>query len=360
MFEKTDLFEAGKLGYMTYRIPGIVVTNQGTVLAYCAARKDDIGDWADIDIAMRRGPDGGKAWEPMLILASEGTSTADNPVAIIERDSDTIHFLYQVDYDRCYYMSSEDDGVTFSKPTEITSVFEEFRSEYDWNVIAPGPGHGIQLKSGRLLVPVWLSDGGEWHRPSCVSTIYSDDHGKTWHRGEIVASHNDATADGQLIFNPNETIAEELSDGRVMLNIRNECMAQRRLVSFSGDGATEWSKPEFDQELFEPVCMGSITHLKSEKAEYENLFVFANPNSGDSDRKNLTVRLSYDEGRSWPVARVLDPGIAGYSDLAAAGDGTIYCLYERGGFEENMHHNLFVTLAKFDLEWLMEKQGGLS
>jgi sialidase-1 len=292
----------------------------------------------------------------MRIVAEEGTSTTDNPVAIIERDRDTIHFLYQVDYARCYYMCSEDDGISFSEPTDITSVFEGFRSEYDWNVIAVGPGHGIQLKNGRLLVPVWLSEGGELHRPSCVSTIYSDDNGKTWHRGEIVTSHDDVTADGQTVINPSETIAEELSDGRVMLNIRSECMAQQRLVSFSDDGATGWSKPEFDPELFEPICMGSITHMKHEKAEYENLFIFANPNSGNNLRKNLTVRLSYDEGRSWPVSRVLDPDIAGYSDLAVARDGTIYCLYERGGLNENMFHNLFVTLTKFDLEWLLEKE----
>jgi sialidase-1 len=333
-----------------------VVTNHGTILAYCAARKSDIGDWADIDVAVRRGPDGGKTWESMKILAQEGTSTADNPVAIIENERDTIHFLYQVDYARCYYMSSDDDGISFSEPADITPVFEEFRSEYDWNVLAPGPGHGIHLKSGRLLVPVWLSDGGEWHRPSCVSTIYSDDRGKTWHRGDIVTFHGDTTADGQVINNPSETIAEELNDGRVMLNIRNECVAQRRLISFSNDGATGWSQPEFDTELFEPACMGSITHMKHKRAEYENLFIFANPNSGDSDRRNLTVRLSYDEGRSWPVARVIDPGIAGYSDLAATGDGRIYCLYERGGMNENVYHNLFLTLVQFDLEWLLEKQ----
>ena len=174
---KMDLFVAGEDGYATYRIPGIVVTQRGTILAYCAARKDGIGDWADIDIALRRSLDGGRSWLPRQILVDAGTATADNPTAIVDRKTGAVHFLYQVNYARCFYMRSDDDGQTFTPAVDITSVFEQFRREYDWNVIAPGPGHGIQLENGRLLVPVWLSTGGRSHRPSCMSVIYSVDHG---------------------------------------------------------------------------------------------------------------------------------------------------------------------------------------
>ena len=224
---KTDLFVAGEDGYATYRIPGIVVTQRGTILAYCAARKDGIGDWADIDIALRRSLDGGRSWLPRQILVDAGKATADNPTAIVDRKSGAVHFLYQVNYARCFYMRSDDDGQTFTPAVDITSVFEQFRPEYDWNVIAPGPGHGIQLENGRLLVPVWLSTGGRSHRPSCVSVIYSDDRGATWHRGEVVAKHSKA------IPNPSETVAVQLRDGRVMLNIRNESGRYRRLIAFS-------------------------------------------------------------------------------------------------------------------------------
>ena len=350
---KTLLFAAGEDGYAVFRIPGIVVTSKGTVLAYCVGRKTP-GDWADIDIFVRRSTDGGKTWEPRKKLGDLGTSTVDNPTAIVDRKTGAVHMLYQIDYARAYYMRSDDDGRTFSEPVEITSVFEEFRDEYDWNVIAPGPGHGIQLNNGRLVVPVWLSTGGHRHRPSIVSVIYSDDHGRTWHRGDVVVRTDEE------FVNPSETVAVELTDGRVMLNIRNENTNHRRLVSYSDDGATKWTKPVFDESLFEPICFGSIQRLSAKPYASKNRILFVNPNSGSRARRNLTVRLSYDEGQSWPVQMVLEPGIAGYSDLAVGHDGSIYCLYERGGLGGNHYHTEGVTVAKFSLEWLTDGQDTLS
>jgi sialidase-1 len=345
--EKTSLFEAGEDGYAVFRIPGIVVTAQGTVLAYCVGRKTP-GDWADIDIFLRRSTDGGATWEPRKQLGDAGTSTVDNPTAIVDRKTDAVHMLYQIDYARCYYIRSDDDGKTFSDPVDITPVFEEFRREYDWNVIAPGPGHGIQLTGGRLIVPVWLSTGGHRHRPSIVSVVYSDDHGGSWHRGDVVVRTD------EQFKNPSETVAVELTDGRVMLNIRNECEQHRRLVSFSADGATEWTKPVFDETLFEPICFGSTQRFSTQAEDTANRILFVNPNSGSRARQNLTVRLSYDEGKSWPVQKVLEPGIAGYSDLAVGPDGSIYCLYERGGLGGNHYHTQGVWVAKFSLDWLTD------
>jgi len=153
-------------------------------------------------------------------------------------------------------MTSTDDAATFSKPVDITGTFERCRDEYEWKVIATGPGHGTQLDNGRLIVPVWLSDGtgGHAHRPSIVSVIYSDDHAKTWQRGDVVVRHPE-------LKNPSETLAVQLSDGRVMLNIRNESSEHRRAVSYSNNGATGWTAPVFHNELVEPVCMGSMTRL---------------------------------------------------------------------------------------------------
>jgi sialidase-1 len=249
-------------------------------------------------------------------------------------------------------MRSDDDGKTFSKPTEITATFEKFRPEYQWKVIATGPGHGIRLTSSRLLVPVWLSlsTGGNAHHPSCVATIYSDDDGKTWNRGDIVAKNTADTPD------PNETTAAQLSDGRVMLNMRSESPKNRRLVSTSPNGSTGWSKPEYDEGLFEPICFASLLALPGDG----NRVLFANPDSsttvatkpGHKPRRNLTVRLSNDGGMHWPIAKVLEPGIAGYCDLAAGSEGTIYCLYERGGLKDQMYHTQYLCLAKFTVNWL--------
>jgi sialidase-1 len=104
--------------------------------------------------------------------------TYNNPVLIADKDG-TVHMLFCLEYERCFYQRSEDDGLTWSKPTEITSAFAAFKKDYDWKVLATGPNHSIQLKNGRLVVPVWLSTGtgGNAHRPSVTATIYSDDQG---------------------------------------------------------------------------------------------------------------------------------------------------------------------------------------
>ena len=206
-FESIDLFQAGKGGYALYHIPGIVVTANGTVLAWCEARQKG-GDWDQIEILLRRSNDDGKTWSDAtkfpdvpgpkpknpFALRVKGVKETDvtynNPVLIAGRDG-TVHGLFCLEYMRSFYIRSVDDGVTWSTPVEITPTFEKFRPAYDWKVLATGPDHGIQLKNGRLIVPVWLSTGtgGNAHRPSMTATVYSDDQGKTWNVGERRAQH---------------------------------------------------------------------------------------------------------------------------------------------------------------------------
>ena len=366
--EKIDVFEANTLGYAHFRIPGIVVTPKGTLLAYCEARKSTRGDWGTIDIFLRRSTDGGKTWQPArkIVTPPPGANknpvalkqnlgaaheiTVNNPVAIVDSKTGAIHFLYCIEYGRCFYMRSDDDGKTFCEPVEITSVFEEFRPEYEWKVLATGPGHGIQLQNGRLVVPIWLSTGtgGHAHRPSCVSTIYSDDAGKSWKRGEIVVRDPNPK-------NPSETVVVQLADGRVMLNIRHESRPNGRGVSISTDGATGWSSMRFDPQLPEPICMGSIVRLTLASKSKKNRILFANPhNFENTERKNLTVKLSDDEGDTWTVAKSLEPGLSGYSDLAVGPDGTLYCFYERGTASEGAFHPKSLCVARFNLEWLTD------
>src|SRR6185503_6280885 len=132
-----------------------------------------------------------------------------------------------------------------------------------------------------------------------------------WNRGDI------AVPDTPEWPSPNETAAAELSDGRVMLNVRAPSTAARRIVVTSRDGATRWSQPAYQEQLFDPVCFASILKLAGRR------LLFVNPDSGSRDRRNLTVRLSTDDGRNWSVKRVLEPGWAGYADLAVLPDGTI-------------------------------------
>jgi sialidase-1 len=353
MLAMQDLFTAGAEGYAAYRIPGIIVTARGVVLAYCEARRDSASDWADIDLLLRRSTDGGATWGPRQLLAAEGTHTVNNPVAIADHDG-SVHFLYCVEYARCFYRRSDDDGQSFSPPVEITPTFERFRPEYDWNVCAPGPGHGIQLRSGRLLVPVWLSTGGKAHRPSIVSVIYSDDRGVTWQRGDVVAWNSPEAP------NPSETAAVQLAAGGVLLNIRNESPRRRRLVSLSADGATGWSPPTFHEQLYEPVCMAGLLHLAPRPGDPPDVLLYSHPDSEgrasptewSGVRENLTLRLSTDGGATWPTARVLDPGPAGYSDLAEGPDGTISCFYERGRAGGNAFHPQHLTVVRLNRDWV--------
>ncbi|HZF37895.1 MAG TPA: sialidase family protein [Blastocatellia bacterium] len=377
--EKIDLFEAGKDGYKLYRIPGLVVTKSGALLAYCEARKTGKGDWDTIDIMLQRSMDNGRTWDgPRRIADVEGPKsknpvalerkqanpddvTYNNPVAIADHRTGTVHFLFCLEYARCFYMRSDDDGATFTKPVEITSTFEGFRARYDWRVIATGPAHGIQLKNGRLIVPVWLSLGteGNGHGPSVTSVIYSDDHGKTWRAGEIIG------LDTPDFINPNETVAAQLADGRVLFNMRSVSKANRRAISFSRDGATGWSKAVFDRQLAEPICMASIARLSEKPNGDRNRIIFANPDNlarADGrdtpglgrDRKNLTIKLSYDEAQTWPISKTLEPGPSAYSDLAVGRDGTIFCFYEAAGADGKLSNSGRLTLARFNLEWLTD------
>lgn len=376
--EKRDLFTSGdNPAYNIYHIPGIVVTAKGTVLAWCEARKRAAGvtDWDDIRILLRRSPDDGKTWSaPISIAAVPGPKaknpfalrmknvdpndvTYNNPVLIADRDG-TVHMLFCLEYMRVFYQRSTDDGLTFSPPAEITSAFEAFKRDYDWKVLATGPNHSIQLRNGRLVVPVWLSTGtgGNAHRPSVTATIYSDDAGKKWKAGSIAVPNTEEW------INPNETVAIELNDGRVMLNVRSESKAHRRLVTISPDGATGWSMPRFDAALFEPICMSGIVRYNHGG---QNLILFCNPHNLDKengkpeagknrDRRNVSVKISRDEGQSWPVNKSVEPGPSMYSDIAVTRSGTILCFYGRSGDNRGVaaYTGGRLTVARFNLEWL--------
>lgn len=356
--------------YATMRIPALVCSKKGTLLAFCEARTA-MGDYAEMDLVMRRSTDGGRTWgETMVIAPREAKRPTSNCTPIVDADGRTIHLLYQRGYSNCYYIRSVDDGKTWSAPTEITYAFEKFRPEYNWKVLAPGPGHAIQLRlgkhHGRLVVPVWLCEPnpnipGGVHRPSCAATIFSDDFGKTWQRGDIVANHGDRVG-ADTLRNPSEHVAVELTDGRVMLNIRNESAPNRRLIAYSADGATGWTK-SFDDELFDPICMASLIRVSGLKKGEKTQVVFVNPDSkadperlnkmGARKRQNLTAKVSFDDGQTWPVEKVLDPGKAGYSDLAVGPDGMMYCLYETNESATANAWRYQLVLKRFNLAWLM-------
>ena len=322
---------------------------------------------------LRRSTDDGKTWSaPQSIANVPGPKTKNpfalamknvdpkdvtynNPVLMADQDG-TVHMLFCLEYERVFYQRSADEGLSWSTPVEITPTFDAFKKDYAWKVLATGPNHSIQLKTGRLVVPVWLStgEGGNAHRPSVTATIYSDDRGQTWQAGEIAVPCTDEW------INPNETVAIELKDGRVMLNVRSESKAHRRLITTSPDGATRWSRPTFDDALLEPICMGGIVRYEHEG---NSLILFSNPHNleradgkeapgKNRDRKNVSVKISRDEGQTWTVSKTLEAGPSMYSDLAVTANGTILCFYGRGSKPGFAGSGL--TLARFNLQWLTQ------
>ncbi len=220
--------------------------------------------------------------------------------------------------------SSRDDGLTWSKPREITAEVKDPL----WTWYATGPGVGIQLRNGRLLIPCDHADAAT--KAFHANCIYSDDHGRTWKPG---GSTGDKLNECQVV---------ELRDGSLLLNMRSYHGRNRRALARSFDGGITWTGAEFDDALPEPVCQASLIRAG-------NLLLFSNPAS--TRRENMTVRASHDEGRTWPLSLVLERGPAAYSCLAPVSRNRFACLYERGS--QSPYER--VSLALFGVEDLVSE-----
>ena len=311
---QTDVYRAGEGGYHTYRIPALIVTHKGTLLAFCEGRRNSAADSGDIDVLLRRSFDGGKTWGAVQKVADMGADTVGNPTPVVERKTGSIFLLMTRNpgsvterqtgtTDRTVWITrSTDDGAVWSAPLEITSQVKL----PDWTWYATGPGNGIQLRSGRLVIPCDHNtrDGRRYSH-----VIYSDDRGATWRIGGIAEEKT------------NESAVAELTNGELLLNMRSYHGKNRRAVQRSRDGGLTWSTLSLDDALIEPVCQASM--ITSGK-----WVLFSNPAA--TTRTRMTVRLSADGGRTWITSRVIHEGPAAYSSLAALRGGAIGLLYERG------------------------------
>ncbi len=351
-----DLFKSGTDGYHTYRIPALTVTKTGTLLAFAEGRKDGAGDVGDVDMLLRRSLDGGATWLPVQVLWDDGKNSCANPIVVVERDTGEIILILthnigtQKDqitlmagrgdgHGTVWIMKSRDDGASWSAPVEITSQVK--RS--DMGFYAVGPGVGVQLQSGRIVMPSFYrpfspetATPREIQFSSRSHVVYSDDRGATWQVGGIAPS---GTNECQMV---------ELSDGRLMLNMRSFHRLAQRAVAVSDDGGLSWSQFRHDPGLIEPTCQASIIAWKDGAGK--NLLLFSNPASGK--RENMTVRLSEDEGVSWPHSNVLHSGPSAYCCLVALGESRFACLYERSTDPEAKKAYDLLTFATFDLDWI--------
>ncbi len=330
--EMTDVYASGAEGYHTYRIPGIVLTKKNTLLAFCEGRKTGRGDHGDLDLMLRRSTDGGKTWGPMQLVYEEGGTakiTIGNPCPVVDQKTGTIWLPFCRNNDRVFVTRSDDDGKTWAAPVEITKDVK--RPEWGW--YATGPGHGIQLSGGRLVIPCdcgYSKGWGDWKNKGHSFVFFSDDHGKTWKLGG-------ATDRGM-----NECECVELADGSLLLSMRNYFGKNQRAFAVSEDRGASWSKPEHHEQVYCPTCQSSIQRYSIKP---KNIILYSGP--GGSGRNNLTVRASYDEGKTWPVAKRVYRGGSAYSDLVILPDGAIGCLFERDGYKK-------ITFARFTLDWLCD------
>ena len=354
-----DLFVQGTEGYHTYRIPSIILTGEGTVLAFAEGRKESSSDTGDIDLLMKRSTDGGKTWGEQIVIWDDGSNVCGNPTPVLDEETGTIWLLMtwnrgddaegdiikktSNDTRRVFVSSSIDDGKTWSIPSDIT----ETTKDPTWGWYATGPGVGIQIKhgeyKGRLVIPADHSyddpngsvRGGPFEYGS--HSIYSDDHGQTWQLG------------GTIRPKANECQVVELADGEgtLLMNMRSYFGRNLRTHSWSADGGNSWTAPQDAADLLEPVCQASLIRHSWPHTNQKSRLIFANPAS--TKRENMTIKLSENEGNDWPVARTLYEGPSAYSSLAVLPNGDILCLYEKG--EDNPYEK--ITLAHFNLDWVL-------
>lgn len=318
-----DVFVSGQDGYHTYRIPAAVRTVKGTLLAFCEGRKDSRRDWGNIDVLVKRSRDGGRTWSAATVVADFGEDTIGNPAPVVDRRTGTVWLLLtrnpasiqekQIEAGlsgatrTVWVTHSEDDGLSWANAVEITAAVKRA----DWSWYATGPGNGIQLRSGRLVVACDHVRAADGVRNSHV--ILSDDGGKTWRLGGIAGPQC------------NESTVAERRDGALLLNMRHYGGKNRRAVAVSKDAGETWSAPVLDEALVEPVCQGSLLRFgKGANA----VLLFANPAA--ATRVNMTVRLSRDDGKSWAGSKVVHPGPSAYSNLVELDGRTVGLLYERG------------------------------
>lgn len=335
----------------SYRIPGLVTTNKGTLIAvYDARHQTNIDLQEDIDIGMSRSTDGGKSWEPMKIIMDMGEYNGlpqsqngiGDPAVLVDERTNTIwasavwvHGLANARAWRSVrpgmkpedgtgqimLANSTDDGLTWSDPINITSMVKT----RDMTMLLQGPGRGITMRDGTLVFPVQYKSVENDLRGE-ISVIYSKDHGLTWHRA------NPVPTDGGI----SEPQIAEIDSGILMINARSS--APYRFIATTSDLGESWRIHESsDKILVEPGCMGSLLHIRKEdNVLKKDILLFSNPDfkasrPAMSSRRNITVKASLDGGETWPTEYQINLDEEqgwGYSCLTRIDSETIGILYE--------------------------------
>ena len=345
----TDIYRKDQDGYSCFRIPAIVRSKAGTLLAFAEARKNSCSDTGNIDLVLKSSEDGGTTWSNLIIIWDAGNNVCGNPAPVVDQETGRIILVScwnlgedhekdiidktSKDSRRIFVLYSDDDGKKWSAPKDITSSVKHS----DWTWYATGPCHGIQLQNkkykGRIVVSAnhMVADTKSYHS----QLIYSDNKGETWKLGGVVSEHGG-----------NESSVVELGNGELMLNMRNYNREESKTRSYaiSKDGGETISKMHYLPELIEPICQGSTLNLMKD-GKIGNNILFSNPASTES-REKMTIKLSEDNGQTWPYAYLVYSGPSAYSDLVNLPDGNIGLLYEYG--INNPYEKIGFTIIPFN------------
>lgn len=358
--QKVPVFVSGNDGYRSYRIPAIISLPNGELLAFCEGRVNGAGDFGHVNIVMKRSTDKGKTWGSLKVVAENGDLQAGNAAPVVDLTDPAypkgrIFIFYNTGNNHegevrkgnglreVWFKTSTDNGNTWSEAVNITTqvhrpkqpqINAAYNFAEDWRSYANTPGHAMQFQNGKYRGRIFVAANHSAADPQSHFTdyaahgFYTDDHGKTFHLGETVN-----------VPGSNESMATELSGGRLMMNSRNQKGDIRaRIVSISSDGGATWDTSYFDQALIDPVNQGSI--LTVGKKHGKNIIAFCN--AADTKRRDhLTLRISYDDGQTWSKSIVIDKSPDGskgdftaYSDLVKLSKKKIGVLYERNGYKE--------------------------
>ncbi|GGW72088.1 neuramidase [Streptomyces lucensis JCM 4490] len=364
-FGQQVLFRASQdPGYACFRIPAIVRTAEGTLLAFAEGRVLNCGDAADIDIVLKRSADGGRTWGPLEVVTEGAGDTHGNPAPVVDRDTGRVWLAETyntgrtdgascpVPCDRTPHLQySDDDGVTWSAPRDLSPEI----LPADWNSwYATGPVHGIQLTRGRYAGRLVLGVNTEtWDGTRITANhaalVVSDDHGAHWRIG--ATDTWPIAADRTFRQKPSELTLAERRDGSVLVSGREQDGTDlgHRTQAVSRDGGGGFTAPfRALPDLYTPQVQGSLLRLGDR-------LLLACP--GDPDRRRtMMIRSSYDGGRSWDgVDRgtVVTTDWSGYSDLVRADHDTVGLLYEGGAVDARDE----IRFARFTEDWLAPRRG---
>ena len=367
--------------YHTFRIPGMVVTADGTILAFCEARRGDGNDPrrdenAPIDLVLRRSSDSGRTWGPLVVvdsgfLTGGGQVDFSDPTPVLDVETGRVFLLYgqfpdlpglTVQYGQSpkpesghhvvWVRSTADNGYTWSARKQVVYPDEphETRDGLHWRHAEPGPGHGIQLRwqpaesgrNGRLIVPARRVGSRVPGGPGPIDAFVfiSDDHGETWQLGQLASG---PTSDEQEVV--------ELTDGRVLMDARqgeDEGDGDFRRRHVSTDGGTTWG-PDIQGDIPVTPVDGSMLRYSAKRSGHDKDRILFSAPRGESEltRSNLTVWTSYDEGKSFTRPALLHRGFAAYSVLQRLTDGTIGMLVETA--QEATGNYGSITFYRFDI-----------